>query len=74
MIIWRVWLVGAEHIPYDREHLARHGYLYLHFVLTPDHRLVVVEIVVERVLGPCRAPRAFNHGLPKELVAVDYPA
>ena len=74
MIGWEVWLVGAEYIPYDSEHLACHCHLNLHFVLAPDNRLVAVEIVVERILGSCRTPRAFNHGLPKELVTMYYPA
>ena len=71
MIIRVVFTVGCQHMPDYSEQFPCYGHLHLHFVLLSDHGLVVVEIVVERALGPGRAPCTFYHGLPDELVPMD---
>lgn len=64
----------VQHVPDGYEQLARHSHEDFHLVFLADLCLIVGETAEEASLSPARSPGALNDRLPKERVAVGYPA
>ena len=62
--------VVMKHMTNGNEHLSCHGHQYLHFVLSPDLRLMVREPAEEAVICPAGCPCALNDGLVEIYISV----